>query len=167
MTLSDTDATVLPSHNFSVTVTCDAATQVGLKAIDGRSGTIQENARAALNTVASDSYGLGAVDGTNIGAYNVRRTGNPTADGSTVALLISRNHGSTWAVHENNAPVRSWPTNSSLISWGATDGTTPGSYSSITEQFSLTPAIAPTSALPDLTNSIPLDGLATFEVRYL
>jgi type 1 fimbria pilin len=164
LTLSDTAATTLPSHNFSVTVSCDAATQVALKSFDGRSGTIQDAARIALGAGGGyDAYGLGAVDGTNIGAFTVRRNANPSADGSTVALLISRNQGSTWAAQDANSFVRSWPTNSSVISWAATGQTTPGSYSTITEQFTLTPAIGPTSALPDLTNN----GLATFEVRYL
>jgi hypothetical protein len=47
-TLSDTATTTLPGHNFSVTMTCDAATRVGLKSFDGRTGTVQTAARTAL-----------------------------------------------------------------------------------------------------------------------
>jgi len=35
------------------------------------------------------------------------------------------------------------------------------------QPFTITAAIAPTSELPDLTNNIPLDGLATFTLVYL
>jgi hypothetical protein len=107
------------------------------------------------------------VNGTNIGAFSVRRNADPIADGNTVAQLISRNDGSTWAAQPANATMRSWPTNTSIIGWAATGQTTPGSYTTITEQYTLTPAIAPRSALPALTTAVPLDGLATFEVRYL
>lgn len=165
--LSGTAATTLPSHNFSITLTCDAAAKVALKTFDGRSGTIQGDARQVLGASGDyDAYGLGAVDGLNIGAYTVRRTGRPTADGGNVSSLVSRNHGSTWAAQEDNGFLRSWPTNSSMFSW-ATSGTTPGSFTTIAEEFTLTPAIGPTSKLPNLNNNVALDGLATFEVRYL
>ncbi|WP_019449095.1 DUF1120 domain-containing protein [Cupriavidus sp. BIS7] len=167
-TLSATAATTLPAQNFSLTVTCDAPTRVGLRSIDGRTGTIQQAARTALGANNDIyAYGFGAVGGKKIGAFTVRRNANPTADGNTVALVGSTNAGVSWAAASANALIVSWPTNSSIIGWANSGQTTPGSYSSMTEQFTLTPAIGPTSALPDLTTNISLDGLATFEVVYL
>jgi hypothetical protein len=72
-----------------------------------------------------------------------------------------------WAADVANGFVRSEAANTSVISWGATGTTTPGSYTAVTEEFTLTPAIAPTSARPVLTGGAAVSGLATFSVVYL
>jgi len=164
-TLSETAATVLPTRDFTLSVNCDAPTVIGFVTTDNRAETRSSTAMRAIGGALSDMhyYGVGAVDGSNIGAYQIIRSA-ATADGSPVALFWSQNSGSTWS----STTDRDWgQPGIRTHSWGATDATTPGAYSSIVQQFTVRLGIAATSELPSLDNSIAIDGLATFTLVYL
>jgi type 1 fimbria pilin len=164
LTLSETAGTALPSRDFTLSVNCDAPTVIGFVTTDNRAGTVSNTAGRATGALNDlHYYGVGAVDGRNIGAYQIYRS-TATADGSPVALFWSQNSGSTWS----STTDRDWGLPGIRThSWGATDATTPGAYSSIVQQFTLRLGIAPTSELPPLDNSIAIDGLATFTLVYL
>ena len=71
--LSATDVTKLPDRDVTMTINCEAATKVGFQVADNRVGTaapILNNVDPSVLDLAG--YGLGAVDGKNLGAYGIK-----------------------------------------------------------------------------------------------
>jgi type 1 fimbria pilin len=168
LTLSETEATVLPSRDFTLTVTCDASTTAGYSITDSRPGTANSTAGSAVVNSGTHWFGLGDVDGMHVGAFRIMydaSTSQATADGGNVDAIYSQN-GGAWTMRSDRN-VWAQPGYPRLHSWAPTGTTAPGSYSTMVQPFTITAAIAPTSELPDLTNNIPLDGLATFTLVYL
>jgi len=164
LTLSSTASTVLPNQSITLSVACDAPTAVSISMTDNRIGTASTT---ALGGDMEFQFGLGNVDNQSVGAYTIRLD-TPTADGSEVARITSwqSSEQGTWAAlpSDNLAKPRG---NARIHSWAASGSTTPGAYSNITQPLTVRAAIPATSQLPDLTQSIPLDGLATISLTYL
>lgn len=164
-TLNKSSATALPSKDFSVSITCDAPTAIGIIVTDDRAGTANTSAATAISAMNYHMMGLGQVNDTTIGAYKLRveESAPASADGTAAKLIYSDNDGGSW-LHADRTLVRP---STRTMSWTATDSITPGAFTSITQSFSMDIAIASTSTLPELTDGIPIDGLATFTVVYL
>lgn len=167
-TLSSIAPTHLPTRTLTLSIQCDAPTYVGITTIDNRSGTANETAGDSLDVTDSSSYfGVGAVDGKNIGAYAIvggpRYALHPTADGMAVHLLYSDNGGS-WevAIYGDASAIRH-----RTQAWGDLDTRTPGAYQAIMQPLQVLLAIGMTTELPDLTNVIPIDGSTTISLVYL
>jgi len=165
LTLNQTTPTTLPDRNFSLTVVCDAPTAIGWTTTDNREGTAHTTAGTSIFTNRNAWFGVGSKDGRNIGAFILDiRNNQPTADGANVAAINSYDAGQTW---NNEAYVVSPRLNGRIVSWGETSTSQPGTYTTITQPLTLRLAIAPTDELPDLTEAISIDGLASITINYL
>ncbi|GJG93306.1 DUF1120 domain-containing protein [Cupriavidus pauculus] len=166
--LSESTYTNLDFKRITMTVTCDAAAKVAVSATDGRKGTVAAGVGYFLYWNQNDSsmFGVGAVDGHNVGAYIIYREDTPSADGANVRTIVSDNGGTTWA--NRNDQTNALIPDTRLHSWAPASGTVqPGSFKSITQVYKINLGINKKSDLPPLTREIPIDGLATFTIQYL
>jgi len=165
--LSDTTFTRVGRRNLTLTVTCDAAATFGITATDGRSGTATPGAAAFLHSNQNDAaaFGVGSVDGTNVGAYLLYRAEAASGDGNAIASLATNNGGTTWSAAggADNAIVPG----ARMHAWAATGQTAPGSFQSVSQTYTVALALPKTGDLPDLTQAVPIDGLATLTINYL
>ncbi|WP_033073886.1 DUF1120 domain-containing protein [Sphingopyxis sp. MWB1] len=166
--LNQTDYTALPERLVPFSLTCDAPTKVAVRAVDNRASTIVpgiiESGILGGGMAAGYGYdfGLGASSGQNVGIYVVAlRGGSFTGDGNAVDSLHSNDDGASWNGNSSGTFRRD-----RLVSWAAPGTTTPGSYSTLAGELRVQAAIDKAENL-DLTDEVPLDGLATLEVVYL
>ncbi|PLC03930.1 hypothetical protein CY658_17970 [Variovorax sp. RO1] len=154
--------TTLADKSIQLTLTCEASALFAFKVIDERAGT----AVASLETIptygADSKFGLGAVDGKNIGAYSLQIT-KETADNGPTQHIHSADGGASWSSFAGGLTVDG----SKIVAFADTGtGIVPGAHSSVTADIRVVTAIDRGSNLP-LTQRIALDGLSTFEVVYL
>jgi len=165
--LSDTTYTNAGVQHFSLTLTCDSAAQVAVTASDGRKGTTAAGIGRFLfgNQNDASTFGVGSVDGHNVGGYLLYREDAATADGAAVDSIVSNNNGVSWAksADANNA----MRPDTRMHGWAPSGTIAPGSYVTITQPYKIKLALNRKSDLPDLTRAVPIDGLATFTVTYL
>ncbi len=159
--LNQTTQTTLEEKSIQLTLTCDAPALFAFKVIDERAGTAVTSLVTIPGFTPKAKFGLGAVDGKNIGAYSLEVT-KATADQGATRRLASTNGGTAWAVSGGLAAD-----GSNLIAFaGSATGMVPTAHTSITADIRVGTAIDQASNLP-LTQKVPLDGLSTFEVVYL
>jgi len=165
--LSDTKPTRLPEQEITMTMTCDAATVVGYRLVDNRAGTAAPILRGLdANIGETMAFGMGTVDGKNLGAYAVRALpADAVADGAAVAGgTRSVDGGATWlsatAVFDYVAPMV-------VSAWAATDGGEPVRYRTVSQVLKLAAAVDSKANLPALTTNLRLEGSATVSVVYL
>ncbi|EJN09134.1 DUF1120 domain-containing protein [Herbaspirillum sp. YR522] len=148
--------TLLHDEKVNFTIACDAPTRVSLDLTDHRSGTAAAKASAKP---PSFLFGLGQVDGKNVGAYTLSFDEPPLADQKTMRLVTADNQVDWMRSHSFLLPNR-------RHSWTIHDNNnTPTAFSSMTGVIVLAPAIAPAKDLPTM-DEIALDGLASFELNY-
>jgi len=159
--LSPTTQTMLPEQTTKLSVTCDAPVKFAFSLVDERAAT----AVTTLNTIsgydAGNKFGLGAADnGAKIGAYSLQIS-NEVADSGATQRLTSVDSGATWAVFGGGMR------NNNLVAFASTaSATVPSPHKSITVDMRVVAAIDKSSNLP-ITADIKIDGLTTFEVKYL
>ncbi|QET02364.1 MULTISPECIES: DUF1120 domain-containing protein [Cupriavidus] len=164
--LSQTSATRLASKPFTLSIQCDAPTKLALSLIDGRKGTANNGAGNAIYPSDSVWYGVGNVDGKNIGAYTIQRNDSTpaNADGEVATRLYTTDGGDTWG----RAQQVDWTEPGTRgHGWSVRDASAPGAFKTITQQWQLDFAIGKATDLPPLTSDIQLDGLVTFQIKYL
>ncbi len=166
--LKAAEYTNLGAKTVSLTLTCDAAAKVAVTASDGRKGTVAPGVGTFLfgNQNDASMFGVGSIDGKNIGAYIIYREDTPTADGKAVRPIFSNDGGASWynRYDANNAIIP----DSRLHGWAAATGDiAPGSFVSVTQPYKIRLGLNSKEKLPSLTRDIPIDGLATFTVTYL
>lgn len=165
--LSDTTATKLSERQITMTMTCDAGTAVGYRVIDNRTGTASPILNSVDAAIADTmGFGLGAVDGKNLGAYAIRALpADATGDGAAVAAgTRSTDGGTTWS---SASTVSNYVAPESVNSWSATDGGSPATYQTVSQVLKIEGALNSTPNLPELTSNVSLDGSATISVVYL
>lgn len=164
--LSDTNFTKFPARSLALNITCDTAAQVAISIADGRAGTAVPGMGSFFYWDQDDAstFGLGSVDGRNIGAYLVYRTSNGQAGTTPVYPIVSNNNGGTWVTGTGSfnaiTPTR-------LHSWSNTAGGAPGSLVTVTQTYFVEMGLNRKTGLPKLDREIPIDGLATFTIQYL
>ncbi len=164
--LSATDVTKLPDRDVTMTINCEAATKVGFRVADNRSGT----GSWILDVVdpgawAVTPYGLGAVDGKNLGAYGIQaRVADGTADGAAVGDVVFLNNPTS---PESLSDYGNYTNGPWLVSWSETGGGTPHAYKTISQVLRIVGGLNSTADLPSLTSNVELDGSATISVVYL
>lgn len=170
-TLSDTIATTLPTKTTALTITCAAATKVGVMFADNRAGTENATAGDALIAMSSYRFGLGRVGGKSVGAYTVGLgptiNAAATGDSASVATIYAyANEASVkWAqVGEGFSLAQP---SVRMLSWAPIGTVAPGAYKTIVQPLKVTMAIGKTSELPPLTQDLALDGSATISIVYL
>lgn len=169
--LLPTDYAVLPEHEITFTVTCDALARVAIQPVNGRPGSLAGATEGAsgfglapvslLGLSRIGAVGLGkTTDDEKIGGFAVRYH-TLIADGRTVNPIYSNNSGSTWAATNGELFT------DGVITSAALPGTlTPVPFSTLTGLLRVQAYLNKSSEL-NTANEIAMDGLATFEVVYL
>lgn len=160
-TLNATAQTTLPEKTTKLTVTCDAPVKFAFSFVDDRSATVVTSLTTIPGALNEAKMGLGAADnGAKIGAYSLEIS-NEAADTGTTRRLRSADAGATWVAFGGQLI----PT----YLYGFGDSATaaaPSAHKSISVDVRVVAAVDKTSNLP-ITNQIKIDGLSTFEVKYL
>ncbi|NWC94509.1 MULTISPECIES: DUF1120 domain-containing protein [unclassified Pseudomonas] len=142
--------TVIGVQTLQMSVSCDAAILIGLKAIDNRAGS----------SSSGQGMGLGLINGDQKLGFYYLYLRNPIADTVAVQPIITEDNGRSWF---NDA---FWNPQF-LSSVGAmSDDSQPIPVRDLTVDLEVQTVIARTDGL-DLSNEVPIDGSATLEVKYL
>lgn len=153
--LSRDQSVGLPILTKQFTVTCDAATRFALRGIDYR--TDSDYLQAGY------SFGVGERNGHRIGSY-VLEFLNTLVDSNASEAFQSLNGGTSWV--EFASSVYLFNHDVGLTAFGSVGSVGPSPVTTLTSDVHLTAVIAPIDGL-DLTDAVPIDGLATLEVVYL
>jgi len=154
--------TQLETRRVPFTVTCNAKMQIAITATDNRASS---RVYGVGNLPNMHVFGLGSVNGKNVGGYTLYLGTNMNVDGYKQAINKYRSNtpGASWgsrpggdARFDNNAGY--------LFSLGDESNMATGKVWSFDIQV-ITWLNKPENL--DLTGSIPLDGSATIEVKYL
>lgn len=151
--LNLTTQTQLPTATLQLTITCEGSTLFAIKGTDNRAGS-----SSTLN-----GYGLGLINGTQkLGGYDLTLQ-NAVADSVNTKVLESSDNGTTWRDLDDTALL---PT--SLAAFGDRSSGTwlPIAIEQVTTDLLVYGHIARADSL-DLSDEHPIDGSATFEVKYL
>jgi hypothetical protein len=165
--LAQSAPTALAQKEVTLTVDCDAETYVAVTLADNRAGTAAPNVLTpALGIDDRHAFGLGKVDGKAVGAYAFQTFGDDSFVsnlGQSARLSRSDNGGATWgAVAYDNYLM-----GNVLYTWAETAGGAPIAVKTVTQSIDVFTALASKDALPDLTNTVSLDGSATVSLVYL
>lgn len=165
-TLSDTAATVVGDKETSFTMTCSAATKVMWTSGDNRAGTADATAGSSIYRDFNAYFGVGAIDGKNIGAYVIHMPKPAVADGQDVGATVSSDNGNTWTGFKT-VGIAANNHSQQAFSWAPSGTDSPAAYKTVTQPFSVKLAIGKTSELPPLTQEVAIDGSATITLKYL
>lgn len=151
--LNQTTPTFLPDVTLQLTVDCDGATLFGFSGTDNRSGSSSQ----------PGVYGLGMINGNQPLGYYALYLNSAVADAVETNILQSLDQGVTWGLlGEGTLPPAVWA--------GFGDQTSgawlPIAIANLTANLMVQGAIARADRL-DLNNEQPIDGSATFEIKYL
>lgn len=148
--------TTLPSKEIGMSINCDANVKVAFKTVDNRANSTVAGIVAEPNS----NFGLGRVDGKNVGGYTVQFSSNSSADAKEVSNIGSADGGKSWF----NGVANVW-TNNTLFSF-SNGNAAPVAFKQLNAKFNVTAVINKPENL-NLSQDVPLDGSATFEVIYL
>lgn len=150
----------LPSKTVTFSISCDAMVKTALKVTDNRTASAVPE---ATGYGTNFTYGLGSVAGKNVGGYTINmEASSVSVDGASAGLMFSTDGNQTWTATNGAGTFgkdRSW-------SWGSSGTSTPGAYKNIVGTVNVVAYLNKPENLP-LSQDIPLDGSATFEVVYL
>ena len=159
--------TELAQKEVTMTVDCDAETYVAVTLVDNRAGTVPSNVlKPAIGIDDRLGFGLGKVDGKAVGAYAFRTFGSDSFVsnlGESVSLSRSDNGGASWVQVAND----NYLVGNVLYTWAETPGASPIRVKTVTQRMDVFTALASKDALPDLTDSVSLDGSTTISLVYL
>ncbi|MFL9923147.1 DUF1120 domain-containing protein [Herbaspirillum lusitanum] len=147
--------TTLPTKEVNLSITCDAAVKVAFKAKDNRANSVV----SGIVSEAEANFGLGTVAGKNVGGYIINISRASTVDGAAANNIYSLDSGKSWSNGAGNV----W-NNGALF--GFSTGSQPMSTKQLNAKLNVTTVLNKPANLP-LTQEVPLDGSATFEVIYL
>lgn len=150
--LNLTTPTPLPLATLQLSISCEGSTLFAVKGSDNRAGSN-----------ASGTYGLGLINGgQKLGSYDVALM-NAVADSVAVTVLESMDNGATWFDSGDAALAPS-----SLGAFGTRSAGiwSPVPIQQMTTDMLVYGRIARADSL-DLSDEHPIDGSATFEVKYL
>lgn len=148
--LNPTQITLVGRHPMQLSVVCDAATRFAMTQIDNKPNTGSANSW----------FGLGLTNaGEKLGFFNGEIT-NTLADGVAAQAIDSEDGGATWS----RTTVMGV---GYILSVGTTTDTkTPIAVKDLTMDVDVVINIARADGLT-LTDDVPLEGSATFEMKYL
>jgi hypothetical protein len=160
-TLNTTAQTTLPDKYITFSVTCDAPVKFAFTVRDERNATTVTSLETIEGASASGKYGLGtAANGVKIGAYSMK-IGSETSNEGVARRLGSVDGGATWQLFGGS--LNKGP----LYGFGnCPTATVPAALTAITMTVRIVAAIDKAENLP-ITDEISIDGLTTFEVKYL
>ncbi|KFC76669.1 DUF1120 domain-containing protein [Buttiauxella agrestis] len=167
--LAATDYTTLDVKTVDLSITCSSPTQIGIKAINGRMGSLAggtegvgggSNPPVALS-VSNHVVGLGLEGDAKIGGYGIGY-GVPMLDGVAVSNVWRNSASTSWS---NSASPNLYGTGAEIItSWG--NNALPVAFTTMTVPVKVQAYINKASEL-DLSKQVKMDGLTTLEMVYL
>jgi hypothetical protein len=142
------EITELDPETLTLTVVCDRAITIAIKAIDNRS-----------SNVPSGGFGLARVNGTQyLGAYLLMGH-SAVADGQPARSIVSYDLG-RWQTNSY------WPSEG-YLSVATIDGPLqPAPVRELKTELTVRTVLAPSRDI-DMSQEVPIDGSATLEMRYL
>ena len=149
--LHPTSVTELPPTTFKLAVNCEGLTLFGLASRDNQT-TLPGPATTYLLGWLSDRQW--------VGVYYLKLE-NVQSDHPTAHTIVSTDNGGSWRYL---SPGSSWAANT-LLALGKSD-LGPALIKDASMDLVVEPVIYPKNQLP-VGESVPLDGSATFELRYL
>jgi len=156
---------VLEEKAIAFTVTCDAAANVAVRAIDNRQSSVIPGLITNMAAGFSDKYafGLGVVAGKKVGVYKVKMPqGGFSADGMTPDLITDVAGNKVWQKYGGHLAADG----SVRSAFAAAGSNTPLPIKMLSGNIMVQAVLNKGSELP-LTQNIDLDGSATIEVQYL
>lgn len=150
--LNPTGTTSLPTATFKLGVNCEAASLFALYALDNNQPS------------RSVYFAMGLIDPTNwIGNYGLQLE-NIVADVPNVVAIYSTDSGANWDAY---TPGWKWGTHTlTAFGTGSVGQVVPTPIKEVSLDLLVDPVIFPKYLIP-ATETIALDGSATFELRYL
>lgn len=151
--LNPADITELPRTLLRMAVNCEGKSLFALAPRDNRLSTPLVHASFVLGHIAPDQW---------VGTYFLNAE-NVMADDPSAYPIHSLDNGSTWLFNPNRIVSAN-----SLFAFGKLSGETraPVPIQDVSLDLVVAPFIFPKNQLP-VDDTIPLDGSATFELRYL
>lgn len=155
--------TQLPEKQISITVTCSSPIKVALTFTDNRAASRVSGILTHTNQPSQDihNFGLGTVEGRNVGGYALSLAPGSTVDGKAATSLYSKNSGSSWT-----SGVYYLTNNGYYFSFNSDASSAPGSLQVLNANINVYVGLNKPGNL-NLTKDVPLDGSATIEVKYL
>ncbi|MCU0070956.1 DUF1120 domain-containing protein [Pseudomonas koreensis] len=159
--------TELTNHTISLNVTCSASAPMAIKVHDNQAHTQLPGIIVDGTDWPLYIYGIGLAPGAKkIGGYGLR-FGTPTVDGQPSMVMYKQGSMPNWDSPDTATLVGKNVEGGNLrYSWGASLAAGPMPGVVHTFPMTLVPVIGPSQNL-DLSNYIPLNGSATFELLYL
>lgn len=161
-TLSATTVNQLGTKNSSVTITCDSPAKFYYSFIDNKAASVNTDTMpTGSGTNTPFLYGLGTTSkGAKIGAYTLQLSGETSSTGK--AMRIRTIDGTNWIGYGGYTV----PGGVYRYSYGDNNTTTPGAFSSVTTNITITAAVDKTANL-SIGNLTTLDGSATLNIFLL
>lgn len=175
-TINGNSLVQLGKKSITLTVSCDAATSVGIIAQDNRASskvTLSSSAYIAdyvpgqnmSNTNAV--FGLGTVNNVNIGAYTVTAMKDGlTADGAAVDMIVKDTDVASSVWKNANGGGLYYPDTTRIVTVAETGKTTPMLFKDLVMPLDIVSAVQDNGVLGAATK-IELDGNATLSLVYL
>ncbi|WP_372437183.1 DUF1120 domain-containing protein [Pseudomonas chlororaphis subsp. aureofaciens] len=154
--LSKDSTTTLEAKTQTLTVTCNAAAKVAVKATDNRMGS------AAGGKGDAYEFGLGKHPGGDPGYYKLALT-RAISEGNTLDVLADSNNSNSWSIDSAGFTANG----TSRVAFASSGSLAPEAYKNLTADLTVTPTINKLSALDLANGGVDLDGSATIELSYL
>ena len=166
----------LGKKSITLTVSCDAATSVGIVAKDNRASSKVEISSSAYiadyipgqnMTTESAAFGLGTVNDMKIGAYSVTAMKDGlTADGAAVDMIVKNRGGANSSWENANSGALYYSDATRIVTVAETGKTTPMLFKDLVMPLDIVSAVQKNGVLGAGTH-IEVDGNATLSLVYL
>ncbi len=171
--LSDTEFTLLEEKTIGFTLNCPSgATTAGIRLVDNRgaagvpAGIVGALPGARPN--GSSTYAFAAQGGKQVGAYSLRFDGvTATTDAGTnpVDLIYKNTVGGGWVKNLTQSVLKHGDGHAVWNAFAVPGNLTPVDFTTLTGNFIVQAALNKAGEL-DLSDAVPMDGLATMHVAY-
>lgn len=173
--LHATDYTVLEEMQLNLVISCPALVKAGVKAINGREGTMAGTTEGSSNagrvpaaifgSTSTDGVGLGQEGDTKIGGYGIRLVpGTLIADSMPVEPISKGSGDATWVQNSTGSLYDSTKTRETT--WATTGSVTPVEFRTMSATIGIQAYINKQADL-DFTKDLKLNGQTTLELVYL
>lgn len=152
--LNLTTSTALPMTTLQMVIQCNGATLFAIKSTDNRAGS-------AAGT-STRTYGMGLINGNQKLGFYIVALANPVTDTGPTQVLESIDNGLTWRDGSTGNP----PTSLAAFGDRSSGIWLPIPVTEVTTDVNIWGYIARADSL-DLSDEHPIDGSATFEIKYL
>lgn len=154
---------VLEKKQIGLNINCYARTKIAIKLTDNRAASRVFGIVSSVSVSSEEkfNFGLGTVAGQNVGGYALTMDSSTTADDRPVSnIYVTNRTKGAWAISANGLdPINYFSFSQSGTSY-------PLAVTSVSMKINVQAVLNKPENLP-LTQEVPFDGSATFEVIYL